>query len=32
MEGSLEVAWPLIDSTATQASDPFLLFQVEAGF
>lgn len=32
VEGSIEVAWPLLDSTASQAGDPFLLFQVGAGF
>ena len=32
LEGSVEVAWPLIDQGTTQASDPFMLFQVEAGF
>lgn len=32
LEGSVEVAWPLEDQGTTQASDPFMLFQVEAGF
>lgn len=32
VEGSLEVAWPLVDQGTTGASDPFMLFQVEAGF
>lgn len=32
VEGSVEVAWPLEDQGTTEASEPFLLFQVEAGF
>ncbi len=32
LEGSVEVAWPIEDQGTTQASDPFMLFQVEAGF
>lgn len=32
LEGSVEVAWPLDDQGTTQASDAFMLFQVEAGF
>jgi hemolysin activation/secretion protein len=32
IEGSLEVAWPLEDQGATLANDPFLLFQMKAGF
>jgi len=32
LEGSVDVAWPLVDLGTTQANEPFLLFQVEAGF
>jgi len=32
VEGSLEVAWPLEDQGSTFANDPFLLFQMKAGF
>jgi hemolysin activation/secretion protein len=32
VEGSLEVAWPLNDQGSTSANDPFLLFQMKAGF
>jgi len=32
VEGSLEVAWPLNDQGSTLANDPFLLFQMKAGF
>jgi len=32
LEGSVEVAWPLEDQGTTQSGDPFMLFQVEAGF
>jgi len=32
LEGSVEIAWPLEDQGTTRASDPFMLFQVEAGF
>lgn len=32
LEGSVEVAWPLTDQGQSQAGEPFMLFQVEAGF
>jgi hemolysin activation/secretion protein len=32
LEGSVEVAWPLQDQGATQAGEPFVTFQLEAGF
>lgn len=32
LKGSVELAWPLEDQGTTGSGDPFLLFQMEAGF